>query len=235
VVTVTAQAYTVTLFLRGVTQQPTRYDDVYFDTASLTYSFPLEWQIEQRPAWPLSTAITIGLQVPLSLTNVSVVLQDPIGNLAPIASLGSAATPAYTLGWQFAPDMAGRYRFTLLAHELPESLVQSIEVQTLPFYYEQDQLLSAGAATLITYGLSAPITLTNLTAIVSDAQNSPLSTTLVYSNFEFERYHAAWQFTAEAPAAYTVTLTADEFTRPMPQLIWVWATRVYLPPLLRNF
>ena len=78
-VTVTAQAYTVTLFLRGVTQQPTRYDDVYFDTASLTYSFLLEWQIEQGPAWPLSTAITIGLQVPLSLTNVSVVLQDPIG------------------------------------------------------------------------------------------------------------------------------------------------------------
>ena len=84
--TVTAQSYTVTLFLRGVTRQPTRYDDIYFDTASLTYHFPIEWQIDQGRAWPLSTSITIGLQTPLSLTHVSVALQDPIGDLAPIDS-----------------------------------------------------------------------------------------------------------------------------------------------------
>ena len=127
-VTVTAQATTVTLFLRGVTQLPTRYDDLYFDTASLTYTFPLEWQIDQGPAWPLTTAITIGLQTPLSLTNMSVALQDPIGNLAPIDYLGSTATSPYTLSWRFVPERAGRYRFTLTAQELPDPLVQLIEV-----------------------------------------------------------------------------------------------------------
>jgi hypothetical protein len=234
-VTVTAQAYTVTLFLRGVTRLPTRYDDFYFDTASLTTSFPLEWQIDQGLAWPLSTAITIGLQTPLSLTQVAVALHDPIGNLVPIDSLGSAATPPYTQSWYFVPEMAGSYHFALTAHELPDPLEQSIEVQTLPFYYEQGHLLSVDTTTLMTYGLSAPITLTNLTAIVSDAQDVALSTTLVFSNFEPDNYRAEWEFTAEAAGAYTVTLNADEFMQPMPRVIWVWATRLYLPLILRNF
>jgi hypothetical protein len=88
---------------------------------------------------------------------------------------------------------------------------------------------------LITYGLSAPITLTNLTAVVSDVQDAALSTTLVFSSFELGRYHAVWEFTAEAAGAYTVTLKADEFMRPMPQVIWVWAARLSVPLVLRNF
>jgi len=233
-VTVTAQATTVTLFLRGVTRLPTRYDDLYFDTASL-YVYPLEWQIDQGPAWPLTTAITIGLQTPLSLTNMSVALQDPIGNLAPIDYLGATTTSPYTLSWRMVPERAGRYRFTLTAQELPDPLVQLIEVPSLPFYYEQERLLSSEATTLITYGLSAPITLTNLIADVVDAQNSPFSTTLVFTNFELGYFHAAWHFTAEAPGAYTVTMNADEFMKPMPQVLWVWVARVYLPLILRNF
>ena len=232
-VSVTARAATVTLFLRGVTQLPTRYDDLYFDTASLSYSFPLEWQIDQGAAWPLTTAITIGLQTPVSLTNISAVLQDSIGQLAPIDYLGSTATASYT--WQFTPDRAGLYRFTLTAAELPDPLVQLIDVPSLPFYYEQERLLSSEATSLITYGLSAPITLTNLTAEVMDAQNVPLSTTLVYSDFSADRYEVDWQFTAEMPGLYTVTMNAAEFMRPFPQRILVALTRVYLPLIFRNF
>ena len=229
-----AQAQTVTMFMRGVTVQSAKFNTVYFDTASLTYTFPLEWQIDQGAAWPLTTAITIGLQTPVSLTNVSAVLQDPIGNLAPIDYLGAMAAAPYTYSWRFVPEMAGRYRFTLTALELPEPQVQLIEVQTLPFYYRQDHVLTVSDTTLITYGLSAPITLTNLTAEVVDAQNVPLSTTLVYSNFEAERYDVAWQFTAEAPGVYTVMLNADEFMRLFPQHILVALAGVYLPLVWRN-
>jgi hypothetical protein len=229
-----AQAQTVTMFLRGVTVQPAKFNTVYFDTASL-YVYPLEWQIDQGPAWPLTTAITIGLQTPISLTNMSAVLQDPIGNLAPIDYLGATATAPYTYSWRFVPEGAGRYRFTLTAPELPEPQVQLIDVPALPFYYEQERLLSTKATTLITLGLSSPITLTNLTAEVVDAQNASLSTTLVYSNFETERYDVAWQFTAETPGAYAVTLNAAEFMHPFLQRILVALTRVYLPLVLRNY
>jgi hypothetical protein len=129
-VTATAQSYTVTLFLRGVTRQPTRYDDLYFDSASLTYDFPIEWQTDQGQAWPLSTSITIGLQTPLSLTHVAVALQDPLGDPAPIDSLGSTATVPYTLEWRFVPALDGTYHFTVTAQELPDPLVKSIAVES---------------------------------------------------------------------------------------------------------
>jgi hypothetical protein len=220
----------VTFFLRGVTRQPTRYDDLYFDTTRLTYSFPIEWQIDQAQEWPLTTAITIGLQTPLSLTHVIVALQDPIGNLSPIESLGSSISTPFTLSWRFTPTLAGTYLFTLTAHELPDPLAKPIEVQTLPFSYEQDHLLSSATlsdSTLITVLLSSPITLTDLSSIVSDPVGTPLTTTLVLSNFDLGRYHVAWQFTTESSGWHTVTLSAAEFMQPFVQRVLVFVSRVY--------
>ena len=234
-VTVTAQSYTVTLFLRGVTRMPTRYDDLYFDTASLTTRFPMEWQIDQAGEWPLSTSITIGLQTPLSLTQISAALQDPSGSLAPIEALGSAVTAPYTVAWQFVPALEGTYRFTMTAHELPDPLAQMIEVQSLPFSSQQDHVLSSSVlsdSTLITYVLSSPITLTNLSAIVSDTMDTSLTTTQVLSNFDMGQYTFGWQFTAEASGWHTVTLNADEFMQPFVRRILVVASQVFLPIVL---
>ncbi|HTP09785.1 MAG TPA: hypothetical protein VMP08_16125 [Anaerolineae bacterium] len=232
-----AHAYTVTIFLRGVTVQPAKFNTIYFDTASLTYHFPIEWQIDQGRAWPLSTSITIGLQTPVSLTNVSVTLQDPIGNPASIDSLGSAVTVPYTLSWRFVPAWEGTYHFTVTAHELPDPLVKMIDVQTLPFDYQQDHLLSSSvpsASALITYMLSSPITLTNLSALVSDPAGLPLTSTLVSSDFSAGWYNFAWQFTAEASSWHTVTLNAGEFMSPFVRRVLVATSRVYLPSVLRN-
>jgi hypothetical protein len=236
-VTVTAQATTVTLFLRGVTQMPTKYDDIYFDTASLIYTFPIEWQIEQGAAWPLSTAITIGLQTPVSLTTVSVTLQDPIGQLAPIDFLGSTTGAPYTQSWRFVPEMAGQYRFILTAHELSDPLEQLIEVQTLPFEYQQDHLLSSivpSDSTLITCVLSSSIALTNLSSLVTNSAGLPLTATLVSSDFAGSGYNFVWQFTTESSGWHTVTLNADEFILPFVQRLLVATTRIYLPIVLRG-
>ncbi|CAG0936458.1 hypothetical protein TFLX_05331 [Thermoflexales bacterium] len=236
-VVVVAHAHTVTLFLRGVTVQPAKFNTVYFDTASLTYSFPIAWQIDQAQEWPLSTAITIGLQTPVSLTEVSVLLQDPIGNPAPSDFLGTSGATPFTSSWQFTPTLAGTYHFTVTAHELPDSLAQTIAVQTLPFNYEQDHLLSSAVlsdSTLITYRLSSPLTLTNLSSIVSNPVGLPLTTTLVLSNFELGRYHYVWQFTAETSSWQTVTLSAAEFMQPFVQRVLVFTARLYLPIVLRG-
>ncbi len=237
-VTATAQSYTVTLFLRGVTRQPTRYDDLYFDTASLMYAFPLEWQVDQSGEWPLSTSITIGLQTPVSLTQISALLQDPTGNLVPIDPLGSAVTAPYTVAWQFVPALEGSYRFTVTAHELPDAVVKTIEVQSLPFSSQQDHVLSSSAlsdSTSITYMLSSPITLTNLSAVVSGTPGTTLTTTQVSSNFDAGRCYFVGQFTAESSGWHTVTLSADEFMQPFVRRILVVASQVYLPIVMRNF
>jgi hypothetical protein len=223
VVTV-AYAHTVTMFLRGVTVQPAKFNTVYFDTASLTYDFPITWQIDQEAEWPLTTAITIGLQVPVSLTQVSAVLQDPIGQLTPIESLSSTT-------WRFTPHSGGTYTLTVMAHEFVEPQVQTIEVQTLPFSYQQDQLLTD--TTLITYALSSPIMLTDLRAQVNDAQNQALSTTWVLSDFTAGRYLAVGTFDAKSSGWHTVTLAATEFTQPFVQRVLVIAARVHLPVVLR--
>jgi hypothetical protein len=234
-VTATAQAYTVTLFLRGVTRQPVRYDDLYFDSASLAYRFPLQWQIDQARGWPLSTAITIGLQAPVSLTQVGVDLQDPIGNSVPIDPLGSSATAPFTLSWRFIPAREGSHRFTLTAHELPDPLVKTIEVNTLPFAYQQDHLLSPGDSTWVTYTLSSPVTLTNLTSAVSDSSGVAPVAALVSASLADGAYRFAWRFTAQASSWYTVTFNADEFIQPYVRRMLVLASQIYLPVVLRAF
>ena len=110
-------------------------------------------------------------------------------------------------------------------------------MQTLPFSYEQDHVLAVGAisdSTLITYVLSSPLTLTDLSSQVSDALDSLLTTTPVFSNFDLGRYYFAWQFTAESSGWHTVTLNADEFMQPFVRPLLVLASRIYLPVILRG-
>jgi hypothetical protein len=227
-----AQAHTVTLFLRGVTVQPAKFNTVYFDTASLTYDFPIAWQIDQGRAWPLSTSITIGLQTPVSLTQVSVTLQDPIGSPVPIDPLSS------TQSWHFVPALEGAYRFTVTAHELPDPLVKLIEVQPLPFGYQQDQLLSSRVpsdSALITYVLASPITLTHLTSLITDPLGLPLTAAVVSSDFVGDGYNFVWYFTAEAGGWHTVTLHADEFMSPFVRRVLAATARIYLPIVWRDY
>jgi hypothetical protein len=229
-----AQAHTVTIFLRGVTVQPAKFNTVYFDTARLTYDFPITWQIDQGPAWPLSTAITIGLQTPLSLTQVGVTLQDPIGDPAPIDPLGSSITVPYTVSWRFVPALEGAYRFSVTAYELPDPLAHPIDVQTLPFSYWQDRLLGPSDTVLITSALASPITLTNLSSLVTDPVGLPLTTTLVSSDFNGDGYDYVWQFTAEAGGVHTVTLNAEDFITPFVRRVLAATSRIYLPIVLRS-
>jgi hypothetical protein len=228
-----AQAYTVTIFLRGVTVQPAKFNTVYFDTARLTYDFPITWQIDRGDAWPLSSAITIGLQTPVSLTQLSAALQDPIGSLSPIDPLGSSITVPYTIGWRFVPTLEGTYRFTVTAYELPDPLVQLIEVPALPFRYWQDRLLVPGDMTLLTYALSSPVTLTNLSSAITDPLGLPLTATLVSSDFAGDGYNFVWQFSTGASGLHTVTLHADEFMSPLVRFVLAATSRIYLPLVLR--
>ena len=232
--TATAQAYTVTIFLRGVTVQAAKFNTVYFDTASLTYDFPITWQIDQGSAWPLSSVITIGLQTPVSLTQLSAALQDPIGDLVPIDSLGSSVTVPYTIGWHFVPALEGTYRFTVTAYELPDPLVQTIAVPALPFSYQQEQLLSPGESVPITFMLASPITLTNLSAWVTDALGLPLTATLLSADFVGDDYNFVWNFATATNGVHTVTLNAAEFMSPLVRFVLAATTRVYLPLVLRG-
>jgi hypothetical protein len=223
-----AQAHTVTLFLRGVTVQPAKFNTVYFDTASLTYEYPITWQIDQGRAWPLSTSITIGLQTPVSLTQLSVALQDPIGDLIPIDPLGS------TQNWRFVPALEGTYRFTVTAHELPDPLVKTIEVQTLPFHYWQDRLLVPSDSVLITYVLASPIALTDLSSLITDPLGLSLTATLVSSDFVGDGYNFVWRFATRASGLHTVRLHADEFMSPFVRRGLAATARIYLPIVLRG-
>ena len=116
--------------------------------------------------------------------------------------------------------------------------MKSIEVQTLPFSYEQNHVLSSSTprdVTLITYALSSPFTLTHLASSVLDPQAAPLTPTFVSSDFNLGRYNLAWQFTAEASGRHTVTLNAGEFMQLFVRRILVFASQIYLPTVLRDF
>ena len=239
VVTV-AQAHTVTLFLRAITHMPTKYDDVYFDTASLTASFPISLSAAVDQLWPLPITATVSVHTPLTLTGVIVTATDQAANSLPIVYLGSTADASGVLAqWQLTPSVAGRQTFTLTANELVAPLVQPIEVDPLPFEYVQDQLLPPDGVTLtepvfITYLLSSPITLTNLTTIVTDPIGSAVMITPTGSSVVTEGYEFWGDFAPELAGLYTITFNADEFTQPYERLILAATQHVYLPLLTRN-
>jgi hypothetical protein len=69
---------------------------------------------------------------------------------------------------------------------------------------------------------------------VIDPQAEPLTATLASSSFDLGRYNFVWQFAADSSGWHTVTLNADEFTASCVQRILVFASRVYLPVVLRG-
>ncbi len=235
-----AQAHTVTLFLRGVTQQPTKYDDVYFDTASLSYSFPLSASTALDAYWPLPVTATVSVQTAISLTAVAVTATDQAGDFPPLAFLDTmVASPTVTSRWQVFPILAGPHTFTLTANELVGPLVMSFAVPNLPFYYWQDRLLPAAGEPItepayITYTLGSPLALTNLTTAVSDPVGNSVVVTAAGEDFSGDWHWYHWGFAPQLTGLHTVTLRADEFTQPDEQLVIVASHRVYLPLVMRN-
>ena len=111
-------------------------------------------------------------------------------------------------------------------------------MQSLPFDYQQDHVLSSivpSDTTLITYVLSSPVTLTNLSSLVTDPVGASLTTTLASSDFTAGWYNFVWRFTAETSGVHTVTLNADEFMASFVRRVLVAASRIYLPIVLRGF
>ncbi|HLF28583.1 MAG TPA: hypothetical protein VJG32_19790 [Anaerolineae bacterium] len=239
-VVVTAQAHTVTFFLRGVTTTPAKHDNIYFDTARLTYNFPLSASAQQGRPWPLPAPVTITAQSPVSLTQAVATLADPNGQSIPLTFLGaSGSSPAITSRWRFNPVSAGRYVFTLAAYELAEPLSLSIDVEGLPVEIYQDRLLPPPGVpitepALITITLRSPISLTGAAAVVTDSLGAQPSVTFVSANFTSPDYVFQWRFAPAQAGRHALNLNANEFTQPLLQSIMAAATRVYLPLVWRN-
>ena len=230
-----AQAHTVTMFMRGVTVQPARYNAVYFDTASLIYTFPVSVSVTQNQGWPLPVTMTLDVQTPVSLTQVTAAVIDPNGLSLPVtwtATISDAVS--YHLLGQFNPIVAGRHVLTLSAFELTSPLLQPIDVQPLASTYYQDRLLAPGSSPLITFTLYSPVSLTNLTGVITDPLGVTLPLTLTSSSFISPTFVWQWQFAPMITGTHTLRLTADQFTQPWLQSILVASDRVYLPLILQN-
>jgi hypothetical protein len=231
-----AQAHTVTLFLRGVTVQPAKFNTVYFDTASLSYTFPVSVNVAQNQGWPLPVTMTVDVQTPVSLTQVVATVIDPNGLSLPITWTATiSGTSSYHSLWQFNPIVAGRHVFTLTAFELTSTLLQPINVQPLTLTYYQDRLFTPGSSPLITFTLYSPISLTNLTEVITDLLGLTLPLTLTSSSFVSPTFVWQWQLAPTITGTHTLRLTADQFTQPWLQSILVASDRVYLPLILQSF
>ncbi|HEY4721563.1 MAG TPA: hypothetical protein VII92_06925, partial [Anaerolineae bacterium] len=231
-----AQAHTVTMFMRGVTVQPARYNAVYFDTASLIYTFPISVSVTQNQGWPLPVTVTIDVQTPVSLTQVTATVIDPNGLSLPITwTATTSGTSSYHSLWQFNPIVADRHVLTLTAFELTSPLLQQIDVQPLASAYYQDRLLTPGSSPLITFTLYSPVSLTTFTTVMTDSLGMTLPMTLTSSSFISPTFAWQWQLAPAITGTHTLHLTADQFTQPWLQSILVASDRVYLPLILQNF
>ena len=235
-----AQAHTVTLFLRAVTKTPAKYDDVYFDTASLVYSFPISASIDQGQLWPLPVTVTFSLQSPVSLTQVLITATDPEGAAVPI---GLASTTGVSLAitsiWTFNPTMPGRHVVTLQAHELVDPVIRSIDVQALAHDYVQDRLLPGSGVTpteqvLITFTLYSPISLTNVMAVLTDPLDAQLPITLASAEWLTPNYDYRWQFAPLTAGLHSLRLDAGEFTQPWVLSVMAASNRIFLPVILED-
>jgi hypothetical protein len=230
-----AQAHTVTMFLRGVTINPTRYDNIYFDTASLVYSFPIDAVVEQDQPWPLPVAMTITVHAPVSLTEVNVVVVDPGGVSLPITFTGTKwVDSTYHSRWRFNPSIEGRHVFTLTAYELVAPLIQEMDVQSLGTHYVQDALLPRDGMTptepvLITFTMFAPISLTNVTSILTDPWGAQRPITFVSADYFTPTYNYQWQFAPIITGWHTLSLNADQFMQPLIRSVLAASERIYLP------
>lgn len=235
-----AQAHTVTLFMRGVTVQPTRYDVMYFDTASWMYSFPISASSQVDGLWPLPVTATVTVQTPVSLTQVNAVTIDPNGASLPVTLTDtSLMSSTYTSQWRFEPASEGRHVFTLTADELTAPIVQVIDIPALRTAYVQDYLLPRDSLTptnpvLITFTVFSLISLTNVTTTLTDPLGVSLPITLVATDYVTPTYDFQWQFTPIVTGVHTLSLNADEFTQLLVRAILAASERLYLPIVLRN-
>jgi hypothetical protein len=237
---VVARAYTLTIFLRGLTTSEAKFDDIYFDTASLRYSFPLSLSVEQDQPWPLPTQLTLTLQAPVSLTHLNAAVIDPNDVEAPIAFLDTnGVTPTITSRWLFMPSLAGPHVFRLTADQLPAAWQWPFDVNALPYHVQQDQLLPTDGAVLsesvvITFDLYTPISLTNATALLADPVGAPQAITLTAIDYLNPTYTFEWQFAPITSGLHSLELAADEFARPWDISILVLASRIYLPIVVKT-
>ncbi len=73
------------------------------------------------------TRITFTVFSPISLTNVTTTLTDPLGVSLPITlAAADTITPAYNFQWQFAPSVTGVHRLSLNADEFTQPLIRAI-------------------------------------------------------------------------------------------------------------
>jgi hypothetical protein len=232
-VVVTAQAFTVTLFLRGITVAPIKFDDVYFDSASLTYCCQPELSAVQDLPWPLSSTVTVTLQSMLTLTQLSTGALDPKGGAQPLTFLDTTgSTPPITSRWTLNPLMAGAHTFTLTAMELPNTLNQVIAVPVLPYSYIQDQLPPPAN---ITFTLYSPISLTNITTVLTDPLDLLTSITFVGSNYISPTYTFQWTFAPSVTGNHTLDLFTDQFVQHWQIPIFAASDQVFLPIVSKNF
>jgi hypothetical protein len=235
-----AQAHTVTLFLRGVTVNPARYDNIYFDTASLIYSFPISVSFDQDQPWPLPVAMTVSIQVPVSLTAVNAVVIDPNGVSLPITLTDTEwMSPTYRSRWRFDPVLESRHLFTLTANELAMPIVQTIDVQPLRTQYVQDVLLPHDGLTptqpvLITFTAFSPVSLTNVTMVLTDPLEAQQPITLVAVEYFTPTYNFQWQFAPIMTGWHMLSLNADQFTQPLVRSVLAASDRIYLPITLHG-
>jgi hypothetical protein len=232
-----AQAHTVTMFLRAVTIQPVRYHDVYFDDASLTYSFPVSTGAEIDGQWPLPVVVTLSVQSPVSLTQVTV----SVDSGEPIEWVDTTPVNDTSLArWRFAPVWPGPHSVTLTAAELAAPIVQAVNVPVIYSEIQQDRLLPHGEFTAtepvwITLTLRAPMTLSVPTATLTNPFGVPLSITLNDSEFLDLGVNYHWSFTTAIAGLHTINISATEFTQPFTRSILAATARVYLPATVRNF
>jgi hypothetical protein len=231
-VTVTAKAFTTTLFLRGITVAPIKFDDMYFDTASLSYCYRPNLLLQPDQLWPLNSP-TITLQSTVSLTQLALGLTAPNGASVPLSFLGTTGSPpAVTSRWRFEPKIAGSYLVTLTADQLQCPFSQALDVKILPYSYVQDQLPPPAN---VTFTLYSPINLTNITKVLTDPLGSPVAFNFVGSNYVSPTYAFQWMFAPVMTGSYTLDLFADQFVQHWQIPIVAASSRSFLPIVLQNF
>ena len=231
-VVTTAQAHTVTIFLRAVTTTPAKHDNIYFDDASLTYTFPMSASVVQDKPWPLPASVTITVRAPVSFTQVAAAAAGPTGSGLALQFLGtSGVTPTFESRWRTIPASGGRHVFTLTTFELAQPFAYAFDVAALSVDVRQDQVPPSGHP--ITLSLTSPVSLTGLGVVMTDPLGSALPITAAGTSVLGPDILFQWVFIPNQPGAHTLQVNAGQFTQPLVQQVFVASARVYLPIVLR--
>lgn len=242
-VTAVAQAHTVTLFLRGVTISPPRFNAIYMDTASLIYRTTATLDTVAEPWWPLPSRVTVTLHVPAPLTGVDISATGPTGVSVPVSFLGTEGeTPDVTLRWTFQTDVPGRYTLGLNAAELTAPLVKTIEVTSLPWGATQNRLMPRDPISstemitepvVISLTLHTPRVVAEPTAALVDPLGEPLTITFVSAVTTTSGLDYGWIFTPVLTGAHTIVLGSLDFIKPYTLTAVAATDWVFLPIVAR--